>query len=112
MGVRYNIVMRVILTHEQADFDAIAALLGARLLDEDALAVLPRRMNRNTRAYLALYSAELPFYDPRDLPAEAIDAVTLVDTQSLVTIKGLSKATLWLWSITIPNGMICQTIGS
>lgn len=85
--------MRVILTHEQADFDAIAALLGARLLDEDALAVLPRRMNRNTRAYLALYSAELPFNDPRDLPPEAIDCVTLVDTQSLVTIKGLSKTT-------------------
>jgi tRNA nucleotidyltransferase (CCA-adding enzyme) len=84
--------MRVILTHEQADFDAIAALLGARLLDENALAVLPRRMNRNTRAYLALYSAELPFNDPRDLPSEAIDSVTLVDTQSLVTIKGLSKS--------------------
>jgi tRNA nucleotidyltransferase (CCA-adding enzyme) len=85
--------MRVILTHEQADFDAMAALLGARLLDEVALAVLPRRMNRNTRAYLALYATELPFVDPRDLPPETIEAIMLVDTQSLVTIKGLTKKT-------------------
>jgi tRNA nucleotidyltransferase (CCA-adding enzyme) len=92
--VGYNTDMRVILTHEQADFDALAALLGARLLDETALAVLPRRMNRNTRAYLALYTTELPFLDPRDLPAESIEAVTLVDTQSLVTIKGLTGKTI------------------
>jgi tRNA nucleotidyltransferase (CCA-adding enzyme) len=86
--------MRVILTHEQADFDAMAALLGARLLDESAIAVLPRRMNRNARAYLALYATELPFVDARDLPAEVIEAVTLVDTQSLVTIKGQTKQTV------------------
>jgi len=86
--------MHVILTHEQADLDALAALLGAQLLDEGALAVLPRRMNRNARAYLALYATELPFVDPRDLPVEPIEAVTLVDTQSLVTIKGLTGNTL------------------
>jgi tRNA nucleotidyltransferase (CCA-adding enzyme) len=91
--VGYNTDMRVILTHEQADFDALAALLGARLLDEGAQAVLPRRMNRNARAYLALYAAELPLVDPRDLPVEPIEAVTLVDTQSLVTIKGLTRKT-------------------
>ena len=32
--------MHLILTHEQADFDATAALLAARLLQPDALAVL------------------------------------------------------------------------
>ncbi len=85
--------MRVILTHEQADFDAIASLLGAVLLDEGALPVLPRRVNRNVRAFLTLYGAELPFVDPRDLPAGTIASVTLVDTQSLVTLKGMSAAT-------------------
>ncbi len=56
--------MHIILTHEQADFDAIASLLGAHLLLETAIPVLPRRMNRNVRAFLALYGAELPFVDP------------------------------------------------
>ena len=37
--------MQVILTHEQADFDALAAVLGASLVHPGAIAVLPRRMN-------------------------------------------------------------------
>jgi len=81
------------MTHEQADFDAIASLLGAHLLDEHALPVLPRRLNRNVRAYLNLYGNELPFHEIRDLPSEPIDQVTLVDTQSLVTLKGMGKNT-------------------
>ena len=36
----YNGCMRIILTHEQADFDALACLLGAQLIDEAALPVL------------------------------------------------------------------------
>jgi tRNA nucleotidyltransferase (CCA-adding enzyme) len=82
--------MHIILTHEQADFDALASLLGAHLLDERAVPVLPRRMNRNVRAYITLYGLDLPFVDPRDLPKRtSIEQVTLVDTQSLVTVKGL-----------------------
>lgn len=85
--------MHVILTHEQADFDALAALLGAQILNERAIPVLPRRMNRNVRAYLNLYGAELPFVEARDLPAEEIETITLVDTQSLVTLKGMTDKT-------------------
>ncbi len=85
--------MHVILTHEQADFDALAALLAARILNERALAVLPRRVNRNVRAFLNLYGAELPFIEARDLPSEPIETITLVDTQSLITLKGHTKKT-------------------
>jgi tRNA nucleotidyltransferase (CCA-adding enzyme) len=92
-GVMYNKHMHVILTHEQADFDAVASLLGAHLLDENAVPVLPRRMNRNVRAFITLYGLDLPFVDPRDLPKGKIEAVTLVDSQSMVTLKGMHKTT-------------------
>jgi len=85
--------MRILLTHEQADFDALASLLGAWLLDESALAILPHRMNRNVRAFLNLYGAELPFIERRDLPAEPVEGVTLVDTQSMVSIRGVGAST-------------------
>jgi tRNA nucleotidyltransferase (CCA-adding enzyme) len=81
--------MDIILTHEQGDFDAIASLMGAYLLDETLVPVLPRRINRNANAFLTLYGMELPFSDPRDLPPESIEAVTLVDTQAMVTLKGM-----------------------
>ena len=85
--------MRVIQTHEQADFDAIASLMGAYLLDPEAVPILPRRLNRNVRSFLTLYGASLPFVDVRDLVTESVESVTLVDTQSLVTMKGMNKHT-------------------
>ncbi|MFL7891836.1 MAG: CBS domain-containing protein [Anaerolineales bacterium] len=81
--------MHIILTHEQADFDAMASLLGAYLTYESSIPVLPRKLNRNVRAFITLYGMELPFIDPRDLPPEPIDKVTLVDTQSMISVKGM-----------------------
>jgi tRNA nucleotidyltransferase (CCA-adding enzyme) len=85
--------MHIILTHEQADFDALSSLLGAHLTVEASIPVLPRRLNRNVRAFITLYGMELPFVDPRDLPAEPIDMVTLVDTQSMISLKGMGPDT-------------------
>ena len=85
--------MRLILTHENADFDAIASLFAASLLDERALPVLPRRLNRNVRAFLTLYGGDFSFVDPRDIPREKIHSILLVDTQSLITLKGMGKET-------------------
>ncbi len=81
--------MEVILTHENADFDAIASLLGAYKLFPEATPVLPRRINRNCRAFLSLYGAELPFVDPDDLPRRRIRRAILVDTQGLTSLKGM-----------------------
>lgn len=86
--------MNIILTHEQADFDAIAGLLGASLIQDSALPVLPRKINRNVRSFLSLHGSELPFVEARDLSTrEELEHVTLVDTQSLVTLKGFTRKT-------------------
>lgn len=85
--------MQVILTHEQADFDAIASLLGAFLLNPQAYPVIPNNLNRNVNSFIHLYNTELPFINQNELPNERIGDVILVDTQSLVTIKGISKKT-------------------
>ncbi|MEA3349119.1 MAG: CBS domain-containing protein [Chloroflexota bacterium] len=85
--------MHIILTHEQTDFDALASLLGAYIINDNAIPVLPRRINRNVRSFLILYGVELPFVDPRDLGGQTIESVCLVDTQSLVSVKGMGKHT-------------------
>ena len=85
--------MHLIMTHEQADFDAIASLLGAFLIGKDEIALLPRQMNRNVQSLLNLYQTVLPFTQPDDLTRGSIETITLVDTQSLVTIKGLHQGT-------------------
>jgi tRNA nucleotidyltransferase (CCA-adding enzyme) len=116
--------MHLILTHEQADFDAIGSLLGAYLMNGNAYPVLPRRTNRNVRAFLNLYGPELPFVNIQDLPPQSVESVTLVDTQSLVTLKGMSGNTLVhvidhhlhrddtpiKWNVAIENVGACTTL--
>jgi tRNA nucleotidyltransferase (CCA-adding enzyme) len=81
--------MHLILTHEQADFDALGASLGASLLHPQAVPVLPHRINRNVRAYLTLYGERLPFVEFSDLKLGKVDRITLVDTQGMASVKGL-----------------------
>ena len=83
--------MKLILTHEQADFDAVASLFAAHLLKPEALAVLPRRLNRNVRAYLTIYGDGMPFVEYADLKKGAIDSVTLVDSQTLPSFNRLAE---------------------
>ncbi len=86
--------MKIILTHEQADFDALASQLAAHLLDETYIPVLPRKINRNVRAFLTLYGAELPYVEARDLPNKPVEVVTLVDTQSMISVRGMGPETM------------------
>lgn len=85
--------MHLILTHEQADFDAIGSLKAAMILHPEAEAVLPRQVNRNVMAYCSHYAAELGFGSFQTLSGRGIELITLVDTQSLVTVKGYSDKT-------------------
>ncbi|TFH34766.1 MAG: CBS domain-containing protein, partial [Anaerolineales bacterium] len=85
--------MHIVCTHEQADFDAIASLIGVALLAPGAYPVLPRRINRNVQAFLNLYSGEMPFLKYDDLPHESITRLTLVDTQSKPSVKGFHAGT-------------------
>ena len=60
--------MHIIMTHEQADFDALASLVATAMLQPEAYAILPRRVNRNVRSFLELYGAELPVHKGKDIP--------------------------------------------
>lgn len=85
--------MDLILTHEQTDLDGLASMLGAHLLRPEAIALLPRQINRNGKAFLRRYANDLPFSDYQALPHESIESVFLVDTQSLVTLRGMNEQT-------------------
>jgi tRNA nucleotidyltransferase (CCA-adding enzyme) len=85
--------MDVILTHENADCDAIAALLAATKLYPSAVAVLPRRINRNAQDFLTLYGASLPFRHADDLPRQRIARVIVVDSQTAPSLSGMDEHT-------------------
>ncbi|MEI6291541.1 MAG: DHHA1 domain-containing protein, partial [Chloroflexota bacterium] len=80
------------MTHEQADFDAMAAMYAASILT-GAVPVLPRKINKNVHAFITFFGQEFGFIDPDELPQGPIDKVILVDTQSMITLKGTGKQT-------------------
>jgi tRNA nucleotidyltransferase (CCA-adding enzyme) len=62
-------------------------------MDRDAIPLLPRRLNRNVRAFVTLYTEALPFQRLADWRRASIDRLTVVDTQSPPSIKGMSEET-------------------
>jgi tRNA nucleotidyltransferase (CCA-adding enzyme) len=85
--------LKIILTHPNADFDAVAASLAAHKLYPDAIPVLPERLNRNVNHFLTLYRSALPFAFEQEFRPHQIEQVILVDTQRLPSIGGLKKQT-------------------
>jgi tRNA nucleotidyltransferase (CCA-adding enzyme) len=85
--------LTVILTHEHTDFDALASMLAASRLYPHAAPVLPRQMNRNLEAFLAVYGDVLPFVRLEDLRRRRIDHVILVDAQTVQPLRGMHTQT-------------------
>jgi len=85
--------MDLILTHENADFDAVAAQLAMHRLTPDAVPVLPLRQNRNVQHFMECYGSELPFVLLKDLKRPKVSRVFLVDTQHVQTMRGMSRRT-------------------
>jgi len=83
----------IILTHEHADFDALASLLGAALLFPGARPVLPRTINRNGRDFLALYRSSFPFIEPERMPRGRVEQAIVVDSRTFNAIKGMDETT-------------------
>jgi tRNA nucleotidyltransferase (CCA-adding enzyme) len=85
--------MKIIATHERADMDALAAMYAAALLFPDYQAILPQRMNRNLRDFLALYRDEMHLMERSEVPHRHISDVLLVDTQAIAPLRGMDAHT-------------------
>ncbi len=81
--------MLLILTHENADFDAVAAQLAAHKLYPEGVPLLSRRVNRNVSQFLTLHWGALPFMRPDEWRRKHIDRVLLVDSQVVPTVRGI-----------------------
>lgn len=79
-----------ILTHENTDLDALASLAAAKKLYPNAIALLPRRLNRNGRDFLTLYGDPFEFMPQEQAPRRRFKRLLLVDTQTLPSARGIA----------------------
>ncbi len=73
--------MNIIISHQNTDFDALAAMLGARKLYPDHRLVLPSAVSPPVRRYLALHKDWLTVLEPAQIRGESIEEVVVVDTR-------------------------------
>lgn len=75
--------MELVVTHKQADFDAVASVWAMHRLRPGSLPVEPASVNRNVRRFLGLYMQPLSFYGLRDLPPVSLTALHVVDVKQM-----------------------------
>ncbi len=73
--------MKIIITHQNADFDGLASMLGARKLWPDHHIVLGSAVSPPARRYLALHKDWLKVLRRGDLEDEQVTDVIVVDSR-------------------------------
>lgn len=79
--------MRLIVTHEQPDFDALASLALARLLFPNAVATIQGSLSPGLTAFLRLYRDQLELVDPQAIDLDAVSELVVVDTADATRIR-------------------------
>lgn len=84
--------MELITTHKNVDFDALASVFAARLLYPQAIIMLPRTLNPNTRAFLSIHKDVFSFHTSKDIEAEDISRLVVVDVNHWTRLEGIGWA--------------------
>ncbi len=82
--------MQIVSTHKATDFDALASVIAATLVYPGAVAVLPRLVNPNVRAFLSIHKDLFPTLTPAEVNLAAVTALVVVDTNRWSRLDGLA----------------------
>ena len=83
--------MEIITTHKNADFDALASVFAATQIYDGALAVLPKSLNLNVKAFLSLHKDLFPFKTPDDIDEDEVSRLIVVDAPRWSRLEGLNQ---------------------
>ncbi|OFW57140.1 MAG: hypothetical protein A2133_08880 [Actinobacteria bacterium RBG_16_64_13] len=84
-------ISTVITTHQNADFDALAAAVGAALLYPEARIVFAGSLNPNVREFVSLHGESLPILSLRLIDQSKIRQLIVVDTADPERIGDLGR---------------------
>ena len=73
--------MRVVVAHQNADLDALASLVAACRLYDDAVAVGGTSNSPSVQRYLALHKDRFPLVSPREIDPQTVEELILVDVR-------------------------------
>lgn len=94
---------QIITTHRNTDFDAFASLVAGNLIYPKALAVLPKAINPNVRAFISIHKDIFDYVDRGSIDVDRIKRLIVVDTADwarlgpLSTLKQRSDLEVQVW---------------
>ncbi|KAB2952617.1 CBS domain-containing protein [Heliorestis acidaminivorans] len=83
--------MEIILTHNNTDFDGLAAAYGAHKLYPRAIPVLPSKLGANVQEFMALHKDTLGFKAVKKINPHKVKRIIMVDTKSPHRVGPLGK---------------------
>ncbi len=104
--------MQIVTTHKNTDFDALASVIAATLIFPGALAVLPKTLNPNVKAFLSIHKELFPTYTPAEIPLEDVKRLIVVDASSWKRLDRLDRlredkgVEVLLWDHHVDQGSI------
>ncbi|MEA1940484.1 MAG: CBS domain-containing protein [Candidatus Caldatribacteriota bacterium] len=73
--------MEIIICHQSADFDSLAAMVAAKKIYKDALLVFPGSVEKNVRKFISIYGNLIKITPLRNIKIQDVTKLIIVDTR-------------------------------
>jgi tRNA nucleotidyltransferase (CCA-adding enzyme) len=83
--------MHIVATHKNTDFDALASVIGATLLDPGAIGVIPTSVNSNVAKFLSTHKTAFDLILPREIDYDKVTRLTVVDTDQWRRLEQIDR---------------------
>ena len=104
--------MQIVTTHMNTDFDALASVIAATILYPEAIAVLPKVVNPNVKAFLSLHKDLLKVRTVKDIELSDVRRLIVVDANAwkrldrMEKLREMEELEIYLWDHHADNGDI------
>lgn len=82
--------MQIVTTHKNCDFDGLASVVAVTLLHPGTVAVLPRAVNSNVKAFLSVHKDVFDIRLAEDIDLEGVTRLFVVDVAQWNRLDGLA----------------------
>lgn len=83
--------MQIVTTHKNTDFDALASMIAATILYPGAIPVIPRTINPNVKAFLAIHKDLFDLRDCGEIDLDKVDGLVVVDANNWRRLDRMDK---------------------
>jgi len=82
--------MQIVTTHKNCDFDGLASAIAVTLLYPDTVAIIPRTVNANVKAFLSMHKDVFDVHLPTEIDLDGVTRLFVVDVAQWHRLDGLA----------------------